>query len=170
VALEVKFFPAEIAPYLAAHGGSRALTPDEEGVLYLYGEQLLDLIVTQWPVDTGTSQDAFSFYTSADPGQGFGIVVENPMYYAQYVHRAGTPAEPPLWRTLFPQVWATIKPQLLKALFAEIDKTEAARAALEATKRARGTSPRRSRSETSRELSRGATPLDALLRRLNPLL
>lgn len=169
MALEVRFFPSEIPPYLAAHGGLRALTPDEEGVLYLFGEELLRYIVEAWPVDTGTSQDAFSFYTSADPGQGFGIVVENPMFYVQYVHRAGEDPDSPLWRTLFPEAWASVKPGLLKALFAEIDKTEAERAARENAKTAKGTSARRARSEASRELSREASPFDALLKRLNPL-
>jgi hypothetical protein len=170
MALEVKFFPSEIPPYLAAHGGSRALTPDEESVLYVFGEELVRYIVTAWPVDTGTSQDAFSFYVSADPAQGFGIVVENPMFYVQYVHRAGEDPESPLWRSLFPEAWAAIKPNMLRALFAEIDATEAARVATEAAKLAKGESARRARSETSRELSRTASPFAELFKRLNPLL
>lgn len=169
MALEVKFFPSEIPPYLAAHGGLRALTPDEEGVLYLFGEELVRYIVTAWPVDTGTSQDAFSFYTSGDPGQGFGIVVENPMFYAQYVHLKGADPDAPLWRTLFPEAWAAIKPGLLRALFAEIDATESARVASEAAKVAKGSGARRARSETSRELSRTSSPFAELIKRLNPL-
>lgn len=163
MSIEAKFFPAEIPPYLAAHGGVRALTPDEEGVLYLYGEELRSYIVQAWPVDTGTSQDAFSFYTSADPAQGFGIVVENPMFYAEYVHRAGTAPEPPLWRTLLPEAWATVKGPMLKALFAEIDATEAQRALLASRKGA-------SRREVSRQLSRRADPFEALRRRIAGLL
>lgn len=169
MALEVKFFPSEIPPYLAAHGGLRALTPDEEGVLYLFGEELVRYIVTAWPVDTGTSQDAFSFYTSGDPGQGFGIVVENPMFYAQYVHLKGEDPDAPLWRTLFPEAWASVKPALLKSLFAEIDATEAEQARRESAKVAKGASARRARNESSRELSRESSPFAALLSRLNPL-
>lgn len=169
MALEVKFFPSEIPPYLERRGGLRALTPDEEGVLYAYGEDLLRYIVEAWPVDTGTSQDAFSFYTAGDPGQGFGIVVENPMFYAQYVHMAGEDPDSPLWRSLFPEAWASVKPGLLRDLFAEIDATEAERARVETAKLAKGTSARRARAEASRELSRRATPLEALLQRLNPL-
>jgi|694.fasta_scaffold02225_41 hypothetical protein len=169
MALEVKFFPSEIPPYLAAHGGLRALTPDEESIVYLFGEDLVRYIVQAWPVDTGTSQDAFSFYVSGDPAQGFGIVVENPMYYAQYVHLKGADPDAPLWRTLFPEAWASVKPGLLRALFAEIDATEAARAAGEAAKASKGASARRARSETSRELSGAASPFEALIKRLNPL-
>ena len=147
----------------------RALTPDEEGVLYLFGEELVAYIVQAWPVDTGTSQDAFSFYTSGDPAQGFGIVVENPMYYAQYVFLKGEDPDSPLWRTLFPEAWASIKPRLLRALFAEIDATEAARVASEGEKVAKGTGARKARFETSRELSRASSPFAELIKRLNPL-
>lgn len=166
MALEVKFYPTEIAPYLVAHGGLRALVPDEEAIVYGYGEELLRGIVSSWPVDTGTSQDAFSFYTSGDPGEGFGIVVENPMYYAEYVHLAGTAPEPPLWRTLFPAVWAPIKPRLLAELFAAIRSTERERASREAGKVARGETPAGARRAASRELSGFGSALDALLKRL----
>lgn len=169
MAIEVKFLPAEIPPYLRArHGSLRALTPDEEDVLYVYGEQLRSYIVDAWPVDTGTSQDAFSFYTVADPGSGYGVVIENPMYYAEYVHRSGTAPEPPLFETLFPEAWRAVKPLLLAALFTAIDATEALRPVKEAAKVARGASVRGARAETSRELSRN--PITALLKRLNPLL
>lgn len=167
MALEAKFFPREIPAYLAAHGGSRALTPDEESVLYLAGERLLALIVDSWPVDTGTSQDAFSFYVSADPAQGFGVVVENPMFYAEYVHLKDTPPTPELWKTLFPAAWAQVKPGMLRALFAEIDRTEAERARRE---QAKDRGIRKSRYEVSRELSRDASPFAALRRRIAGLL
>ena len=166
MALEVRFYPTEIAAFLGAHGGLRALTPGEESVLYEYGEELLRGIVSAWPVDTGTSQDAFSFYTSGDPGEGFGIVVENPMYYAEYVHLAGTMPEPPLWRTLFPAVWAPIKPRLLADLFAAIRATEHARAQREAAKLAAGVSVPSARRSTSRELSGFGGALADFLRRL----
>lgn len=166
MALEVKFYPSEIPPFLAAHGGLRALVPDEEAILYGYGEELLRGIVTAWPVDTGTSQDAFSFYTSADPGEGFGIVVENPMYYAEYVHLKGADPDVGLWKSLFPDVWRSIKPRLLADLFAAIRATEHARATLEAAKLAKGATPVGARRAASRELSGFGSALDTILKAL----
>lgn len=124
--------PAIESYVVELHGRPRALTPDEEDVLNKYGILILEYIVERWPVDTGTSADAWNVVSSVSPGE-YGYLVENPMYYVQFVHRRGTAAEPPLWETLIPEAWGAYKADLQTELRQAIQATEARIAGQRAT-------------------------------------
>jgi len=54
------------------------------------------------------------------------IVIENPMFYAEYVHRAGGNADDPLWERLVPEAFNLNQEQMLTAVRAEVDATQRA--------------------------------------------
>jgi hypothetical protein len=105
------------------HGQQRALTPDEFDVIFFWAEIMIATIRNQWPVDTGTSRDRWMSEIDGTPGE-MGITVENPMYYAEYVHRRGTPADPPLWETLVPEAFDLIAEPMLASARRAVDNTE----------------------------------------------
>ena len=105
-----------------AHGSPRALAPDEVELLSFWMGVVIQYIRNRWPVETGTSRDRWNFHLNPTPGQ-MGIVIENPMYYAEFVHRKGESGE--LWRSLIPEAWNAVKVLALAALRKKIDENEA---------------------------------------------
>ena len=120
VTIELKDIDAYIKKNNEGH--ERVTTPDEEDVIQYWGGLLLTYIKNQWPIDTGTSRDRWTIELDSRPGNTV-FFIENPMYYASFVHRAGAPPEPPLWRELLPQAWALFKLPLNQAAYRAIDKT-----------------------------------------------
>ena len=104
-----------------AHGSARSLTPAEFSVLSFWMEVLIQTIKNGWPVDTGTSRDRWEISAVTSFGD-YAILIENPMYYAEWVHRSGSRGE--LWRTLIPGSWNSLKLVILAALRKKIDETE----------------------------------------------
>lgn len=116
---------ASIDAYVVrAHGRPRELTLAERRVLIAYGDRIIDDLSDEWPVDTGLSRDAW-FYRVSGKAREVAIVVENPVDYVSFVHRAGTPEIPPLWTTLIPEIVNRYAAMLLADLRAAIDRTEA---------------------------------------------
>ena len=107
----------------AAHGSPRALVPDEIDVVRTWGELMLDFIQASWPVDTGASRDAWSFFIDPSPNS-MAIVIENPMFYADFVHRAGDPTRSPIWEAIIVEAWGLARQGLILAASAAIDRTE----------------------------------------------
>lgn len=103
-------------------GIPRPLTPVEVETLFYWANLLLVYIKNQWPIDTGTSRDRWSVVADTSPGR-MSLIVENPMYYASFVHRAGTPATPELWSVLVPQAWSLFKLPLNQAVYKAVDRT-----------------------------------------------
>jgi hypothetical protein len=99
-----------------AHGAPRALTPLEEDVLERFAMKMLQAIRDRWPVDTGTSRDAWNIELKGLPGQ-MAFIIENPMYYVEYVHDE-------LWERLIPAVWKAVEGPLMFAIKAKVDRTE----------------------------------------------
>jgi hypothetical protein len=123
--VEAKLALPEIESYvLAKHGRKRALTPAEEDVLARWGEEVRAYVVAGWPVDTGTSADAWEVEADVSPGR-YGLLVSNEMDYASFVHRKGGTPEDDLWIELIREAWATAKPLLVTELKLAIDRTEA---------------------------------------------
>ena len=98
------------------HGQPRALTFDERFVLRQFAQLIQQAIRDRWPVDTGTSRDRWQVWSVPTAGD-LAIMVENPMFYAEYVHEG-------LWERLIPAVWNAVKGEVINALKKEIDKTE----------------------------------------------
>ena len=92
-----------IATYLLqSHGRGRSLTATEIGILRDTADLIVEEIQDQWPVDTGTSRDAWEYDLHVHyPDIGFDLV--NEMDYAPYVSRAGDGGGP-LFETLVPEV------------------------------------------------------------------
>jgi hypothetical protein len=105
------------------HGKDRKPTPTEVFIIADAVEDVVNYIKRRWPVDTGTSRDRWTYQLLFNAGE-LVIVIENPMYYAEYVHNRGGTPEDPLWSRLVPEAWNAHKVQMLQALRAEIDKTE----------------------------------------------
>ena len=103
-------------------GRPRPTTPDEEDVVYRWTALMLAYIRNKWPVDTGTSRDRWSIIFDGSPGR-MALFIENPMYYAEYVHVAGTPPDPPLWETLIPEAWGLFELPMRAAVFKAVDRT-----------------------------------------------
>jgi len=104
---------------------ARITTPREEMAIELYADRMIDHIKQGWPVDTGTSRDRWQYELKISTGD-IRIVIENPMYYAEYVHRKGGSPEDPLWQRLVPEAFNMHKDQMLIAVRAEVDKTQRA--------------------------------------------
>lgn len=101
---------------VAKHGRPRALTPNEDDLLESFAQLITQAIRDQWPVDTGTSRDRWTV-TATGRGGDVGLVVENPMFYAEYVHDE-------LYARLIPQIWNAVKRNLIAGLKLRIDETE----------------------------------------------
>ncbi len=98
------------------HGQPRALTFDERFVLVKFADLIQQAIRDRWPVDTGTSRDRWQVWSVPTAGD-LAIMIENPMFYAEYVHEG-------LWERLIPAVWNAVKGEVISALKKEIDRTE----------------------------------------------
>lgn len=107
------------------HGGPRPIAPRELDQLAHWSDRMLEYIKSRWPVDTGTSRDRWTY--ELDPSFGrIGIRIENPMYYAEWVHHRGGSPETPLWETLVPEAFQLIKEPMLVAVRNQVDLTERA--------------------------------------------
>lgn len=116
---------ASIDAYVVrVHGRPRELTLGERRVLIAYGDRMVDDLREEWPVDTGFSRDQWFMRISGRAGQ-VAIVLENPVDYVSFVHRAGQPALPPLWTLLLPEVVGRYAQSMLADLRRAIDRTEA---------------------------------------------
>jgi hypothetical protein len=122
------------AHLLRAHGSPRSLTIDEIVVFEEHVGAMVEDIQAAWPVDTSTSRDAFEWYLLPT---GVQFEIANDTDYAEWIHRAKTPAEPPLWETLIPEVFNRHKPKMIADLMAAIDATEAGKALVAARARAK---------------------------------
>lgn len=98
------------------HGSRRSLTPWESEYLERFAQLITQSIRERWPVDTGTSRDRWTVMATGTGGD-VGLIIENPMYYAEFVHNA-------LWETLIPKVWNLVKENLLRGLKVRIAETE----------------------------------------------
>lgn len=98
------------------HGEPRSLTTAESDVLRRFARVIRQAIRDRWPVDTGTSRDRWEVFTIPTAGD-VAIIIENPMFYAEYVHNG-------LWERLIPAIWNFAKPEIIAAMRREIDKTE----------------------------------------------
>ena len=108
---------------LAAHGEERALNPDEVAVLAAWGSGIVAYVQARWPVDTGTSRDMWTFEVNPSPGE-MAIVVENEMFYAEFVYRRGDPLRTPLWDRLIGEAWGLAREPLLLEARTAVDATE----------------------------------------------
>jgi hypothetical protein len=106
-----------------AHGSARSLSAAEILVIDQHAIGMIDDIQDAWPVDTSTSRDAWDYDVEESPGS-IVLMISNPLFYAQYVHYAGSPADPPLWETLIPAVVQRAAPALLADLRVAIAETE----------------------------------------------
>ena len=107
------------------HGKDRLPTPDEGFVIRQYAGRIIDYIKRRWPVDTGTSRDRWVYEIFANVGELF-ITIENPMYYAEYVHYAGGTPDDLLWQTLTQEAFQVYKDALNQDVARQIDRTERA--------------------------------------------
>jgi hypothetical protein len=105
---------------VAAHGGPRSLAIDELDILDTYAAQVTADIEEAWPVDTGTSRDAF-FYTILDDPE-IGFTISNDADYAEWVHPKGDPD--PLVDTLVETVIDRYAPRVISEMQGAIDATE----------------------------------------------
>lgn len=120
--------PTIEALVLQLHGRARALTPNEEDVVDRYAADVRDYVVARWPVDTGTSADAWEYEVNVSPGS-YGFIVLNDIDYAEWVHMAGSPttneAGVSLGETLIGEGWQMVRSALLAELEVEVRATEA---------------------------------------------
>ena len=107
------------------HGKTRNTTPREEQVIDVYANRVVQYVKDNWPVDTGTSRDRWLFEYKATAGR-LSLLIENPMYYSEYVHRSGGSPENPLWVRLVPEAWSIVKESMLSDLKRQINATERA--------------------------------------------
>jgi hypothetical protein len=107
------------------HGQDRKPTPNERFIIRSHVEDILNYVKRRWPVDTGTSRDRWMYRLSFDVGELF-VRLENPMFYAEYVHNAGGSPEDPLWSRLVPEAFQAFKDAMNQAVAREVDKTERA--------------------------------------------
>ena len=115
--------PSLDAYITAVHGEPRALIPDEVAILAAWGAGIVAFIRARWPVDTGTSRDNWTFEVNPSPGE-MAIIVENEMYYAEFVYRKGDSSKTPLWSKLIREAWERAKEPLLVDAKAAIDANE----------------------------------------------
>ena len=119
--------PSIEALVVQLHGRRRALTPNEEDVVDRYAAGVRDYVVARWPVDTGTSADAWQYEVNVSPGS-YGFIVLNDIDYAEWVHPAGTPttdeAGSAYAERLIGEAWQAVRGPLLATLEAEVRATE----------------------------------------------
>lgn len=110
------------------HNGFRYLELNEIQTLDQWAGDIVQTIEDEWPVDTSTSRDAFS-YTLMEVGE-VGFTILNDVDYVEYIHRKGTPSiaegGTPLYAELIPQVIQQYKEGMLQALRDAVDVSEAA--------------------------------------------
>lgn len=110
------------------HHGFRYLELNEIQTLDQWAGDIVQTIEDEWPVDTSTSRDAFS-YTLMEGGD-VGFTILNDVDYVEYIHRKGTPSiaegGTPLYAELIPQVIQQYKEGMLQALRDAVDVSEAA--------------------------------------------
>lgn len=123
------------------HGSDRFIALNEIDVISDWAGQIVNEIEREWPVDTSTSRDSFSYIVN---NTGYGFTILNDCDYVEFIHRAGEPPIPPLWETLIPDVIDQYAQGLLQAMRDAVDETEArftaADRAAEAATRARAAS------------------------------
>ena len=114
-----------IATYLLqSHGKPRSLTAQEIGILRDYADLIVEGIQDAWPVDTGTSRDAWGYELHVHyPDIGFDL--ENDTDYAAYVTSGGGTG--PLYETLIPQVVAGYANDMRQELMVAINAAEVKR-------------------------------------------
>ena len=114
------------------HGFPRRLAPSEERKLDDWGYEIIKRVRDKWPVDTGTSRAAWNFVSSNQPGD-VSITLENPMWYASFVHYRGSPKAkgrhgdwlvPAVYEELIPQVWAELQERIVRSMIREVEITE----------------------------------------------
>lgn len=107
------------------HGSLRFIALNEIDVLDQWAGDIVDQIEREWPVDTSTSRDAFSYVLNQ-----FGFTILNNCDYVEYITRAGETTVrdggAPLYETLIPDVIDQYVPGLLAAMRDAVDATEAA--------------------------------------------
>jgi hypothetical protein len=115
---------------LTQHGGFRFLELEELQVLDRYAAEILNEIEDQWPVDTSTSRDSFSYTLLSDGTTGF--TIQNDCDYVEYITEAGTTpvrdGGAPLYETLIPQIVSGGNPTvtaMLDAMRTVTDSVEA---------------------------------------------
>jgi hypothetical protein len=140
--LEIPVRLQSIEAYIIAqHYGFRYLELNEIQTLDQWAGDIVQTIEDEWPVDTSTSRDAFS-YTLMESGE-VGFTILNDVDYVEYIHRKGTPSiaegGTPLYAELIPQVIAQYREGMLQAMRDAVDVSEAALQAQPAPKPKRGT-------------------------------
>jgi hypothetical protein len=119
-----------IAVYLLqSHGRPRSLTAKEIGILRDYADLIVEAIQDEWPVDTGTSRDAWGYELHVHYPQ-IGFDLENDADHATFVHRRGESS--PLYEALIPEVVARYADDLRLELMAAINAEEVKRRQKEA--------------------------------------
>lgn len=116
------------AAILAEHGSFRTLTANEIIIIARGMDAIVEAIRSRWPVDTGTSKDAWNaelFPTALGLSGEYGFTIENPMFYAIYVFREGDRSKTPIWEELIRQAVSALLPIINQAVIAEIVRAEA---------------------------------------------
>lgn len=114
---------ASIASYIVSrHGKFRYLELNEIQTLDQWAGDIVEKIEEEWPVDTSTSRDAFS-YTLMTGGR-VGFTITNDVDYVQYIHAAGTGPESALVDTLIPEIVQDYTSGLLVAMRAAVEVAE----------------------------------------------
>ena len=123
VEIPVEF--ASIRAYIRqVHGGPRWLLPAELAFLDEIGAALRNWVAARWPVDTGTSRDAWEYQVKGTRDEVL-VTIYNDVDYVEWVHYKGTPAEPALWEQLQGLIPGILAP-LLNQFRRVIDRTESA--------------------------------------------
>lgn len=107
-------------------GSLRNMTIREAEIVHIYAEFMIRHIRERWPVDTGTSRDAWFVDVTTTAHSGYRLIFENPMWYSSWVHRRGGTPERPLWSRLIPEAVDLFIALLNNQLMSEMAATEAA--------------------------------------------
>lgn len=107
---------------LAERGSPRSLTAAETATLRDYVDLIVEYIEDAWPVDTGTSRDAWGYELYNHP-PGIGFDITNEMDYAAFVTERGNPGMP-LYTSLVPEAVARYADELRAELTRQIREEE----------------------------------------------
>jgi hypothetical protein len=119
-----------IATYLLqSHGKPRSLTAKEIGILRDYADLIVEGVQDEWPVDTGTSRDAWGYELHVHYPQ-IGFDLENDADHVTFVHRKGETS--PLYEALIPEVVTRYADDMRLELMAAINAEEVNRRQKEA--------------------------------------
>lgn len=121
---------------LAEHGSPRSLTAGETATLRDYVDLIVEYIEDAWPVDTGTSRDAWGYELYNHP-PGIGFDITNEMDYAAFVTERGNPGMP-LYTSLVPEAVARYADALRAELTRQIREEERRRRDRESARQGRG--------------------------------